>query len=113
MGGFGGAGILAGWFLTSLHARATQNLPAAAGFAVDAILFALALGFGRVLLGKAVQIALRRRFPDLRISIWRSVGPIGYAMLAATALAGFAALALAPVKPLWLDAFVHMLGWGG
>jgi hypothetical protein len=107
-----GVGILAGWFLTPLNAVLTRNMPIALGALADGLMFALALGFGWVLLSKAVQIALRRRFPHLHmhITMRRPIGPVGYTMLTFTALAGIATMFLAPLRPVWLETLLAMFG---
>ncbi|HUY67924.1 MAG TPA: hypothetical protein VMV79_01310, partial [Alphaproteobacteria bacterium] len=108
-GGLIGAGLLAGWFLTPLHARALPGLPWQAALAVDLCAFILILGLARIGLGASAQFALQRRFPNLRISLRRSVGVIGYAMLGFIAAAGAASIWFAPLRPLWLDYLLRLI----
>jgi hypothetical protein len=102
-----GGGILAAWFLTAVRAQMVRNLPWLAELTIDALVLFIAMASGWVLVGKSMQIVLRREFPKLKVSLRRSIGFVGYTMLAIIGIAGAVLIAQMPEKPIWLDYFLY------
>jgi hypothetical protein len=94
-----GSGVLALWFLTSLHHIATQNWSVGAETAADIGIGVVVAGSCWFALSATISVVLRKHFPAFAVPLYQKTGKTGAAMLAAILVAWTATMALAAIEP--------------
>ena len=100
------AALFGGVFMTDIHAMLTQNLLPMMQLGVDIAVLGTALLVSWFVLSSSAALALRKRF-DGKTALLQSTGKAGAIMAAGITALFAAAVALAPVKPMWLSLLHH------
>jgi hypothetical protein len=106
-GGVVGIALLLAFLRAPFHANLMAATPWPVGLLLDLAALAAVMGLGWIGLGKSVQYELKRRFPELTISLHENIGVIGSVMLGGLFAAWLAILISMPEKPTW---FLHLFG---
>jgi hypothetical protein len=111
-GGLLAAGLLAGFMLLPWHAQMQQGWPWTAGLLSDLVFVAVLMGLSWAALSGSMRVALRRRFPNRKISLRRNVGKTGWIMLGGIATSWLLMLVFMPAPPLWLSYLMGLINHG-
>jgi hypothetical protein len=94
-------------FVAGFEILLTRNWSRFAEAAIDIGLLAATLGASWACLNFSTRFVLKKRFPQLTLSLKQKIGNTGFGMLGTIILLFVLCMTLAPMKPLWLAAFVH------
>ncbi len=97
-----GAIVFAVIFYTPIHANIVQGWAWSAQLLLDVFILFGTMSLAEFALSAFTSLVLRRRFPELKITLRQKTGRIAYALLGGVAFMFAIVLITAPVKSLWL-----------